>query len=385
MEYSFPYVILLIFLGACAFIYEYAGENEERKQYLTIIAAIAFLFFFGFRGYIYTDWTSYTEVFRRVEWDDLCKFDITDERLHEPGFTLFCLLVKTLTGDYIFLNVFSITIYLVLFLRFCKQFGIQNKPLVLMLFLAMDGAVIAINLIRNCISIAIWLNALIYIKEKKPLPYFALCLLALTFHFSALLFFPLYFLLNLKTNRWVFLCSFIFFFLFFLTKQSIILNALQILGLEGALEVKAEAYTELYVTSRVLNPSGTLEIFALVILVFIYFSEITKRFKGGGYIILNTLLLYFFAYYFCGEFKTMSDRISTLFVFARWMVWTEMISILFIENNRKLLAGIIFLYCFYMTVLNFNDPILEYDNVLTGAKSEAQRRQVYFKIVPEDE
>lgn len=385
MAYSIPYILLYVFLGICAFLYENAEENEVRKQRITIISALAFFLFFGFRGYVYTDWIGYTDTFRNVEWGDLLKFDITDDDLREPGFTFLCLLIKTLTGEYVFLNLTCTVIYLVLLLRFCRQFDIKNTSLVLMLFIAMDGAVIALNLMRNSISIAIWLNALIYIKDRKPLPYFGLCLLALSFHLSAILFFPLYFALNVRLNRWTFGGAFLFFFLFFLTKQSVILNIVQIFELEGVLGVKAEAYTELYVTNRGLNPSGTLEKFALATFVFIYYQELSERFNGGGHIILNTLLFYFFAYYFCGEFKTMSDRLSTLFVFARWVVWIEIINILIIENNRKLLAGSIFLFCLYMTALNYNDPILEYDNVLTGAKSEAERRQVFYKIVPPDE
>lgn len=384
MEYSFPYVILFILLGVCAFLYN-NDADEDRKNILTFVASLAFFFFFGFRGYVYTDWVGYTDLFRNVEWSDLFEFDITDEDLREPGFTLFCLIIKTLTGNYIFLNVASTAVYLLLLIRFCRQFGVQNIPFVLMLFLAMDGAVIALNLMRNSISIAIWLNALVYIRDKKPLPYFALCLLALTFHLSSIVFFPLYFVLNIKTNRWVFLGACLFFFLFFLTKQSVILNVVQLLGLEGALGGKAEAYTEVFVVPRVLNPSGAFEKLALIALVFIYYDEIAERFNGGGHIILNILLLYFFGYYFFGEFKTLSDRMSTLFVFAHWIVWIELFNLLIIEGNKRLLTGFLFTYCLYMTAMNLNEPIMEYDNVLLGAKSEAQRRQVYFKIVEYEE
>lgn len=383
MTYSFPYVLLLLFMGICAFLYEYSGDDEEKRRQVVITSAIGFMFFFGFRGYIYSDWILYTDTFRNVEWGDLFKFDITDKDLREPGFTLLCLLCKTFINEYVFLNVVCAAIFLWLLIRFCRQFDVGNIPLVLMLFIAMDGTVIVVNLLRNSISIGIWLNALIYIKERKPLPYFALCFLALTFHLSSILFFPLYFLLHRKTNRWVFLGLFAFFFVFFLSKASIILSIVQIFGFDGVLGSKAKAYTEILVNSRGLNPSGTLEKIALVMLVFLYYNEIVERCRYG-YIIINCLLMYFFAYYFCGEFKTMSDRMSLLFVFARWILWIELIKILMIESNRKLLTGTIFLYCFYMTALNLNEPVMEYDNVLTGAKTEAQRRQVFFKIFEED-
>lgn len=382
MIFSLPYVVLLLLMGICAFLFEYT-ENEEKKQYISISAAVAFLLFFGFRGYIYSDWILYTDTFRSVEWADLLKFDITEKDFHEPGFRLLCLLCKNIFNDYTSLNVACTGIFLVLLIRFCYQFGFNNISLVLMLLIAMDGTEMVVNLLRNIISIGIWLNALIYIKERKPLPYFALCTLALSFHLSSLLFFPLYFVLHRKTNRWVFLGLFVFFFVFFLSKASFILGIVQLFAFEGTIGDKAEAYTELYIVSRGFNPSGTLEKVALVTLIFIYYDEIVHKSKGG-YIFTNCLLLYFFGYYFCGEFKTFSDRLSMLFVFARWILWIELIKILIIENNKKLLAGIVFLYCVYMTAMNLNEPVMEYDNVLTGAKTEAQRRQVFFKIFEED-
>lgn len=382
MTYSYPYVILLLFMGICAFFYDNSQE-EKKKNYIVLASVVVFVLFFGFRGYVYTDWILYTDTFRNVEWGDVLKFDITDKDLREPGFLIFCLLCKTVINEYVFLNVACTVVYLVLLIRFCRQFDIQNIPLVLMLFIAMDGTVIILNLLRNSLSIGIWLNALIYLKDRKPLPYFALCTLALTFHMSSILFFPLYFLLHRQTNRWVFLGLFAFFFLFFLSKVSIILSIVQLFGFEGALGAKAEAYTELYVVSRGLNPSGTLEKLALVALLIAYYDEVVDRFKGS-YIVINCLLIYFFAYYFFGEFKTMSDRMALLFVFARWLIWIELIKILVIDSNKRLLAGTIFLYCVYMTALNLNEPVLEYDNMLTGAKSEAQRRQMFYKVFEEE-
>lgn len=382
MMFSFPYVVLLLFMGICAYLFEHT-ESEEKRGYVSLTAMAAFLVFYGFRGYIYSDWILYTETFRNVEWGDLLRYDITDKEFHEPGFTLLCLLCKSLVNEYVFLNVTCTTIFLALLYRFCRQFGFDNIALVLVMVIAMDGTEMVVNLLRNSISIVIWLNALIYVKERRPLPYFALCTLALSFHLSSLLFYPLYFVLHRQVNRWVFLGLFVFFLGFFLSKASILLSIIQLFGFEGVLGAKAEAYTEVYVVSRGLNPSGTLEKVALVILLFIYYDEVVARCKGG-YIFINCLLLYFFAYYFCGEFKTMSDRMSMLFIFARWLLWIEMIRILVIENNRKLLAGTIFLYCVYMTSLNLNEPVMEYDNVLTGAKTEAERRRMFFKIFEEE-
>ena len=383
MEFSFPYVVLFLMMGACAYFYENT-EQEERRWNINILAAAIFLFFFGLRGYVYTDWTIYTQLFRDIEWNDILKFDFSEKSGPEPGFLLLCMVCKTIVNDYFFFAFVCTLIYLLLFIRCCRQFGIDNIALVLMLCVAMDGTGMILNLMRNIMSIGIWLNALIYIKERKPLQYLGLCMVALSFHLSALVYFPLYLILHKKFNRWIFAGLFVFFLAFYLSKMSIIVTIAEILGLEGMLGVKVQAYTEVYTASRPLNPSGTLEKLALVTLLFIYYDDIIEHYKNRC-LIINSLLIYFFMYYFLGEFKTMSERMSLLFVFARWFIWIDIIRILVIENNRRLLTGIIFMYCLYMTAMNLNQPVMEYDNIVFGAKSEAQRRQIFFKIVDEDE
>lgn len=384
MEYSFPYVLLFLFLGACAFLYEYTGENEERKCCITIIATTVFLFFFGLRGYVYTDWTTYTEFFRRADFSLIYNFNLSEHTILEPGFIILTVLCKSLFGNYFSLQFACTAIFLLLFVRFCRQFGIKNIPLILMILIPMEGTIIILNLLRNTISIGIWLNSLIYIKERRILPYIMFCFLALLFHLSSIFYFPLYFFLHKRINRWLFVGLVSFFFIFYLSKVSIIGGIVQLMDLEGAIGTKAEAYTELYTTPRVFNPSGTVEKFILLSLLFIYFDEIIEKFKHQV-IIVNSLLLYFFMYYILGEFRTLSDRMSILFAFAQWVIWIDLINILILRNNKILLSGFIFLYCLYMTAVNINEPVMDYDNVLTGAKTETQRRQIYYKVVHNDE
>lgn len=370
-------------MGICAFLFEHT-ESEEKRDYISITAAVVFLFFFGFRGYVYTDWIGYTELFRNTDWGDIFSFDLSEKGGIEPGFLLLCVLCKTLTNSYFFLAFVCTAIYTLLLIRCCRQFGIANISIVFTLLIAMDGTGMILNLLRNVISIGIWLNALVYIRDRKPLQYFGLCLLALMFHLSALFYFPLYFFFHRHVNRWVFLGLISFFFIFYLSGTSIVATIIQLMGLEGALGLKAEAYTEFYTTARGLNPSGTLEKLALVTLIIIYYDEIIDKNKNA-FILFNSLLAYFFMYYFLGEFKTMSERMSLLFVYARWFLWIYLIYILLIENNRRLLTGTLFVFCLYMTALNLNQPVMEYDNILFGAKTEAERRQVFFKIVEDDE
>ncbi len=385
MLYSLPYIFILTFFSICAFLYE-KSEDENRKRYITITSIAVFFIFFAFRGYVYSDWTSYSELLDKIEWEDL--FTFTNEKhkavVHEPGFTLLCLLCKSLINEYAFLVIVITTINTFLFIRFLRRWKIDNIAFVFMLFIAFEGLMIMFNLLRNAISIFIFLNALEFIAKRKPLQYFSICAIALCFHLSSILFFPLYFFLHKKTNKWVFLGLFFIFFIFYISNISIFLMILQVMGIEGVLGDKAQFYTEALTSSRALSPTGTMEKVGLVALVFLYYDEIILKYQNR-IIIINSLLIYFFMYYILGEFKELSSRLSDIFVFSYWVLWIDVVKILYIDNNKKLLAGLIYLYCIYMLTLNINAPIQEYDNLLLGGKTQQERQAIFNKTFETDD
>lgn len=376
MTYSIPYLIVLFIFGGSALSYEYA-KSQETKKYISIFVIVVFYIFFAFRGYVYTDWINYAKTLQEVEFSDIFQITSTEATavVREPGFTLLCWLCSLVTRQYAFLVVVITTIDLWLFLRFLRKWDIKNIAFAFMLFFSFGGVSTLFNLMRNQLAIFIFMNALQYIAERKPAKYFLLCTLALCFHSSSIIFFPLYFFAHFKTNKYVFIALFIGFFAFYMSKISIVLTMLKILGLEGALGEKAELYTTAFTTARALSPTGTLEKFGLSTLIFLYYDELKATVKYFP-ILINCLLIYFFMYYVLAEFNVLSSRLAGLFLFTYWVVWIYIIKVLYIPSNRVLLAGILFLYCVYMTALAYNIPAQQYDNLLFGGKSESERLQI---------
>lgn len=383
MAYSIPYILVLTFFGISAFIFEFS-ENEERKRNVVLLSIVVFYVFFAFRGYVYTDWTNYAEFLDEVQWGDLLVWTGGTAVVREPGFTLLCLLCKSVVNEYAFLVIVCTTIDLWLFLRFLRRWEIENVAFVFMLFLTFNGVGIMFNLMRNTISIMIFLNALEFIVKRKPLPYFLLCLLALSFHLSSILYVPLYFFLHRRINKWVLLGLFLSFFAFYVSQISIVATAIQVLGIEGTLGEKIMLYTETFTSSRTLSLSGTLEKCGLVTLLVLYYDDIIATNKWRLPVI-NSLVIYFFMFFILAEFYTLSVRLSDLFVFAYWVLWIDVVKILFFSNNRKLLAGLIYLYCLYILVFNIHTPVQEYDNLLFGAKSQYERRNILQSTYEDDE
>lgn len=88
-------------------------------------------------------------------------------------------------------------------------------------------------------------------------------------------------------------------------------------------------------------------------------------------------------YYMLADFKTLSSRFSILFIYSYWVIWIYLVKVLYIENNKKILAGVLFLYCFYVLKASIGIPCQEYDNILFGSKSY-QERLIIFNRTYED-
>ncbi len=383
MTYSIPYIFVLIIFSICAFYYDHV-DDDNSKKWVNIVSSFVFFVFFAFRGYVYTDWLSYTEYLDRIDWDELLNWDPLNSKSFEPGFALLTLVCKTVLNDYSFLVFVCTLIDSVLFFRFLRYRKVDNMALAFMLFFTFEGLVIMFNLLRNAISMFIFMNALQYIEKRMPLKYFSLCFLALMFHMSAVIFFPLYFFLHKKLNRWAFLGVAMTCVLFFLSHISIVTMIVRVLGLEGLFGGKVEVYTEYITSSRELSITGLLENLGIVAFVFMYYDEILEKHENHV-IIINSLLMFLVMYFVFAEFKTLSSRLSILFYYSYWILWVDVVHVLYLKNNRILLSVLLFLYCSFITIRNIGTPCQEYDNILFGSKSYQERVTILRRTYQEDE
>lgn len=381
--YSLPYLLLLFFFAAAAYLFE-KTDSDEAKRKINISVVSVFFIFFAFRGYLYTDWQSYATYMEKVEWDELFDWDPLDSSTYEPGFAFLTLLCKSVYNDYAFLVFVCMAIDTMLFLRFLKHRKIDNYALAFMLFISFEGLAIMFNLIRNAISIFILINAMEYIEKRKPLQYFSLCILALMFHASSLVFLPLYFFLHKRFNKWIFLAIAVLCVMFFFSKISFVSLAVKILGIEGTAGGKVEAYTEYMTSTRVFAITHFLENYILVALVFLYYDDILEKFPNH-IVIVNSLLIFLIMYFVFAEFRTLSTRLSIIFIFSYWLLWIDVFKVLQLPNNKIMTFSLLFLYGAYMLVKNITMPCQEYDNILFGAKSQQERMIILNRTYQEDD
>ena len=249
--YFIPYLALVLFLGALAFMYANIDNSTYKSLFLSL-GIVFFVFFFGFRGYIMSDWIVYHDLFYDCELRDVTDFRLSSDGYIEPGFTLFMLLCKSIYCDFRFFVFITTLINTALLLRFLKKYC-DNILLCLVLFIVFDGLTIMVNLMRNSIAILIFLNSIEYLENRKPIRYFSLCFIAITFHISSLIYIPLYFFLHRRIPKWLFICIIVIFNTIYLLHIPVFASLMSHLGLDTDKTEKVIAYTQKLVSTSKLS------------------------------------------------------------------------------------------------------------------------------------
>ena len=382
MIYAIPYVLLVILLGFLAILIEQKKEDEAFTRKMTFWGVLVYFVFFAFRGFINTDWMTYYVEFDKCTWDLLFNYEMGKSR--EPGFLIFMLLNKSLVPNFHFFVFTSTLLNTWLLLSFFRKYS-DNLLIALVVYLVFEGFMINANLMRNAISLFIFLNALPSIWERRPLKYFTLCLVAFMFHFSAIVYLPMYFFLHRKLNRWVYLGIFALCLFVFIMHIPIFLKMIQATGIGGVfIDNKVEAYTSNYEAARGFG-MGFIERVITGSLIFCYYQKL-QELRTENRMFINAIVMYFFANFMFSEFAEISNRIALLFIFSYWVLWGDLIKCFYYDRNRYLFCTFIGFYCIIKTATTNNGPIYEYDNLLFGGiKSYQERKYIFEKTFEEPE
>ena len=329
MTYSFPYILLIVFLGICALL-SYSDKTEENtKKNIAYICIAVIIFFYGFRGFIHDDWINYYPAFQKCSWDNINinLFKIQRGWNFEPGFTFLMCLCKSIIDNYIF------------FVFICI-----------------------------CINTSL-------------LVYFFMCLLALSFHISSIIFFPLYFFFHKKCNKWLYIILFVLGNLIFLFHIPVFMSIISlIIGSTGErLRYMIEAYSEGKMSELTTTISiGYLERLITGTLILCYYNKLVAI-REENKIFINSFIAYFIMFFYLSEFQVISQRMSTLFIFAYWILWYDLPKCFSIGNNRRLFIAFLSIYCILKIIGTTNFPTAEYDNILFGTKSYEERLFIHQK------
>lgn len=373
MIYSIPYDLLVIFLGILAMLLHQKREDRDFCHKLKFVGVGVFFAFFAFRGFIFTDWLTYYVEFDNATLDLLLHYELGKSR--EPLFLILMLISKGLINDFHFFVFVCTAINTWLLIAFFRKYT-DNIFLCLVLYLVFEGFGISINLMRNSIAIFIFLNAIEYLANRRPLQYFGMCLLAVGFHFSAFVYLPLYFFFHRKMNKWGYLTILILCNVVFILHVPIFMRLISLFGIGGAfLENKIDVYSE--IGNRLGFGMGFIERLITGMLVFLYYDKL-NGIRSTNKIFINGLITYFICSFMFSEFTEISKRLTMLFVFSYWIIWGDLIKCFSIKNNRRLFIAYLCIYCLLKTTVTINQPVDQYENLLFGKTKSFQERKYIF-------
>lgn len=183
------YTLLTVLMCYCAYRSQGSAKTARLLGWMPILL---FTLVFGLRYGVGIDYNNYLDIYDYTE--DYSLSDLLEYERFEYGFS--CILYWCHHYDapvYIF---FSILAFLQIFFIH-KAFKDENGVLpYIYLTLILTGICMSsyMNIIRQIIAACIFLYSIRFIRDDKLLKYWMCCVLALTFHKSAILLFPLYFI-----------------------------------------------------------------------------------------------------------------------------------------------------------------------------------------------
>ncbi len=373
MIYSIPYIIFLGFLCVLAVIASEKKDDEELCRNINRIGIGAFILFFGFRGYIWHDWTVYAEEFAELSFSDIFNYDYLKHR--EPLWLIYSLICKSVFDSYYFFALVSTLINTILLVRFFKVYSI-SVLFALATYVAFSGFEISINLMRNSMALFIVLNALPYIEERKFGKYLLACCIAMGLHLSSIMYIPLYFILHRKFNKWVFLAVVLIANAVLFSNISIVLRLIEGLGFSNEiLDQKLESYVGFGMSAG--SRFVLLQRFLLCMMVFCYYDRLQEMSKSN-HLFINALMLYTVGVYFTSEFSELSNRIGILFSFSFWILAGYLVKCCFYINNRRLFIGFIGFVLMFNTFVNTREEIKKYENWLLGTADSYNEKVSFF-------
>lgn len=377
MVYAYPYLLLTLAFGVLAVCENYYKSSSEKTTYINVLSIILFVFFFGLRGYVAYDWSAYCPAFNQLpDLPTMLSLPL-NKWPWEPGFIVFAIFCKWIYPDYFFFQFACSFLNAILLFQFFRKY-VDNIPFAFVMFFAMGGIEISINLLRNSLAIFLFLNAIPYIQDKKPLPYFTICLLGCTFHSSCLAYIPMYFILNRKMKYNVMLAVFIAANMVYLLHipilKTIILLFVDLLMPSTKLWI--EAYLTMDATTGSVLSIGYIERLLTGVLLFCYMNKL--RTLRGCNIFVNSMFFYLCIYLFLSEFRTISVRCSYLFVFAYWITWIDLTKCFTYRNNKLLFMSFICIYSLLKVGIGNNTAMSDYYNILFEDKTYNERL-IFFR------
>lgn len=117
----------------------------------------------------------------------------------EKGYQIIDATILNFTHNYFWLLFLSAFFIVFSYLRLIKTYSI-NYLISVITFITLGTYAFLFNGLRQALAMSVITYSIKYLLQERFIPYLIICIIATTFHISALIMVPFYFLINLKIN-----------------------------------------------------------------------------------------------------------------------------------------------------------------------------------------
>lgn len=282
-----------------------------------IFAFLSFLPLFlvgALRYMVGVDYHSYTYIFESVNAGGSTHTEI--------GYRMLNLIVGAFTDDPQWIYAVTSLITLSLIVYGCYKYS-KNPAMSLFLFITAGYVFSSFNILRQYIAIALVFASLKLIKEGRFFPFLLVILLAATFHKTAVIMIPLYFLLRLRLKQS---------YMLMITAAGMCL-----IPLRGVLtSLLVNTFYPQYAGTDLIKSLSAFEFLYYVLLfaavLFLCFRYKTTFFNDGYNLVIFNASFYSFLVYLCLSFVPEVNRIAVYIEFFVILLIPRLIEE---EKNKK--------------------------------------------------
>ena len=380
--YSIPYILFTLAVLFFALpVYNTTNQacgslkkNElSCKYYQKFLFLLIFLYFIGFRGYIYTDWLNYKIFFDSCpSIFDLRPFD-KQYLLWEKGFLIYTFILKSLCPSYFVFQFVSCLIDVIVLWYFFARYIPSYIILGFLFYILFSGLTIEINLLRNQKSIMLFLLSIPSVSEKRFFKYLLLNVVGSFFHISSVLYIPLYFILGKRYSKHLVLFIFFIGNFVYLFQLKWVVNVLTMLAdyIPGRLGqiMKGYLYSPFFSSSYGITVGYLERSFSFI---WIYICFVKKKYNSRYLPLINIFLIYNFIYLYLSEMFVLLQRLPVLFSVGYWILFPlsyEKLS----RHHKMLFIALLCGYSILKMGLANSENTSAYDNMLFNKYTYEQR------------
>ena len=381
-KYSLPYVVYLCFLFFLLFGEFLQINRKEGTKIIRQLTIISFLVFWGFRGFVGRDIFNYFEFFQKLP--TIWNWNVTafSELNFDLGFKAYALIIKSINSSFSFFIFVNALIDVILLNSIAKRYS-RYYVFFFIVYVVFYGYVFEMEQIRNAKSVLLFLLSLKYVENKKPFPYLFLNLIGISFHFSAWIYLPLYFILDKKIPAIVSIAVFI-------VGNMLVLFGIKYIGPlfsfivahmpAGEVQERLAGYllNTIYASSWGLS-IGYIERVVTYILLFFVFRNKLQNSAKSNVIFMNLYFLYFICYFFFSEMNIAAIRLSALFVTSYAVLIPNMYGVLASKKEKAIVLSLLFVYMNVKFAAGYKWVEYKYENIIWNETNYKERKDILHK------